>query len=65
MGTDLRGRQVSSLVNLSFVVKQKVLREQQLRTLCLENDLGKSKKDSDVRMSMSVPRVKEDRVGTG
>jgi len=65
VGTDLRGRQVSSLVNLSFVVKQKVLREQQLRTLCLENDLGKSKKDSGVRMSMSVPRVKEDRVGTG
>jgi len=37
---------------------------QKLRTLCLENELEKRKKDSVVNMSMSVPRVKEDRVGT-
>ena len=52
-------------MNVSYNAKQKVLRGQQLRTLCLENELGKIKKDSGVSMSMSVPRVKEDRVGTG
>ena len=37
---------------------------QQLRTLCLESELGGEKK-SGVRMSLSVPLDKGDRVGIG
>jgi len=40
-----------------------VFLEQQLRALCLETELGKRKKEKG-RVSLSVPLVKGDRVGT-
>ena len=40
-----------------------VFPEHQLRALCLETELGKRKKEKG-RVSLSVPLVKGDRVGT-
>jgi len=47
-----------------FTYREGVLRGQQLSTLCLETELEKRKKEK-WRLSLSVPLVKGDRVGTG
>ena len=48
-----------------FTYRGSVLLGRQLRALCLETELEKRKKKSGVSMSVSVPLVKGDRVGTG
>ena len=48
-----------------FIYRGGVLLGRQLRALYLETELEKRKKKSGVSMSVSVPRVKGDRVGTG
>jgi len=48
-----------------FAYRGSVLLGQQLRALCLETELEKTKKKSGLSISLSVPLDKGDRVGKG